>query len=254
MFLHSGCDFGDTYTRCSFFSLSNINHESFQGCARPGILPESQHPAKWAILFSPFLFFFISSPRNLFLPEMDPVSLLSIVFYRTFLNLLRGMDTFIFWEQKNLRIRRNKTWMWSDIYLFGSGGKIFFNAFRSFEKFGKVIIINIYDEILSEELIYPSKTCHQVSNHVGRIIIVDRQGTMYEDKANVSKICYKLGFFFNVEFDRDYEGVYRVWKDGRLWCVHCWPIRRGIGWEEAHCASLVPWNASFVPDSALLSR
>lgn len=144
MFLHSGCDFGDTYTRCSFFSLSNINHESFQGCARPGILPESQHPAKWAILFSPFLFFFISSPRNLFLPEMDPVSLLSIVFYRTFLNLLRGMDTFIFWEQKNLRIRRNKTWMWSDIYLFGSGGKIFFNAFRSFEKFGKVIIINIY--------------------------------------------------------------------------------------------------------------
>lgn len=155
---------------------------------------------------------------------------------------------------KNLRVRRNKTWMWSDIYLFGSGGKIFFNAFRSFEKFGKVIIINIYDEILSEELIYPSKTCHQVSNHVGRIIIVDRQGTMYEDKANVSKICYKLGFFFNVEFDRDYEGVYRVWKDGRLWCVHCWPIRRGIGWEEAHCASLVPWNASFVPDSALLSR
>lgn len=73
-----------------------------------------------------------------------------------------------------------------------------------------MIIINIYDEILSEELIYPSKTCHQVSNHVGRIIIVDGQGTMYEDKANVSKICYKLGFFFNVEFDRDYEGVYRV--------------------------------------------
>lgn len=142
MFLHSGCDFGDTYTRCSFFSLSNINHESFQGCARPGILPESQHPAKWAILFSPFLFFFISSPRNLFLPEMDPVSLLSIVFYRTFLNLLRGMDTFIFCEQKILELEETK--LECDLYLFGSGGKIFFNAFRSFEKFGKVIIINIY--------------------------------------------------------------------------------------------------------------
>lgn len=142
MFLHSGCDFGDTYTRCSFFSLSNINHESFQGCARPGILPESQHPAKWAILFSPFLFFFISSPRNLFLPEMDPVSLLSIVFYRTFLNLLRGMDTFIFCEQKILELEETK--LECDFYLFGSGGKIFFNAFRSFEKFGKVIIINIY--------------------------------------------------------------------------------------------------------------
>lgn len=139
---------------------------------------------------------------------MDPVSLLSIVFYRTFLNLLRGMDTFIFCEQKILELEETK--LECDLYLFGSGGKIFFNAFRSFEKFGKVIIINIYDEILSEELIYPSKTCHQVSNHVGRIIIVDRQGTMYEDKANVSKICYKLGFFFNVEFDRDYEGVYRV--------------------------------------------
>lgn len=118
------------------------------------------------------------------------------------------MDTFIFWEQKILELQETK--LECDLYLFGSGGKIFFNAFRSFEKFGKVIIINIYDEILSEELIYPSKTCHQVSNHVGRIIIVDRQGTMYEDKANVSKICYKLGFFFNVEFDRDYEGVYRV--------------------------------------------
>lgn len=139
---------------------------------------------------------------------MDPVSLLSIVFYRTFLNLLRGMDTFIFCEQKILELEETK--LECDLYLFGSEGKIFFNAFRSFEKFGKVIIINIYDEILSEELIYPSKTCHQVSNHVGRIIIVDRQGTMYEDKANVSKICYKLGFFFNVEFDRDYEGVYRV--------------------------------------------
>lgn len=139
---------------------------------------------------------------------MDPVSLLSIVFYRTFLNLLRGMDTFIFCEQKILELEETK--LECDLYLFGSGGKIFLNAFRSFEKFGKVIIINIYDEILSEELIYPSKTCHQVSNHVGRIIIVDRQGTMYEDKANVSKICYKLGFFFNVEFDRDYEGVYRV--------------------------------------------
>lgn len=139
---------------------------------------------------------------------MDPVSLLSIVFYRTFLNLLRGMDTFIFCEQKILELEETK--LECDLYLFGSEGKIFFNAFRSFEKFGKVIIIDIYDEILSEELIYPSKTCHQVSNHVGRIIIVDRQGTMYEDKANVSKICYKLGFFFNVEFDRDYEGVYRV--------------------------------------------
>lgn len=39
---------------------------------------------------------------------MDPVSLLSIVFYRTFLNLLRGMDTFIFWEQKILELEETK--------------------------------------------------------------------------------------------------------------------------------------------------
>lgn len=39
---------------------------------------------------------------------MDPVSLLSIVFYRTFFNLLRGMDTFIFWEQKILELEETK--------------------------------------------------------------------------------------------------------------------------------------------------
>lgn len=39
---------------------------------------------------------------------MDPVFLLSIVFYRTFLNLLRGMDTFIFCEQKILELEETK--------------------------------------------------------------------------------------------------------------------------------------------------
>lgn len=60
MFLHSGCDFGDTYTRCSFFSLPNINHESFQGCAQPGILPEraSIRQNGWSTILS--FFFFLS--------------------------------------------------------------------------------------------------------------------------------------------------------------------------------------------------
>lgn len=39
-----------------------------------------------------------------------------------------------------------------------------------------------------------------------RIII----GKIRRMRRVVSKICYKLGSFFNVEFDRDYEGVYRV--------------------------------------------
>lgn len=70
---------GDT-TRCSFFSLSNINHESFQGCAQPGILPES--PSIRQNRVNRDRFFFSLYPRREICPNGFCLPPLLILFYR----------------------------------------------------------------------------------------------------------------------------------------------------------------------------
>lgn len=75
----AGCHFGDIVY--SFFSLPNINHESFQGCAQPGILPESQQNGWSAILFFLSSFsssLYLSPPREIcFSERMNRVPLLA---------------------------------------------------------------------------------------------------------------------------------------------------------------------------------
>lgn len=216
---------GDT-TRCSFFSLSNINHESFQGCAQPGILPES--PSIRQNRVNRDRFFFSLYPRREICPNGSCLPPLLILFYRWS------------WILKFIRVKRR---------VIGYGTSVSLGIGRS-SNLKNIFQLEKLDYVIDEILGCIFRIDLSIEDLLSRIII----GKIRRMRRVVSKICYKLGSFFNVEFDRDYEGVYRVWKDGRLWCVHCCPIRRGIGWEEAHCASLVPWNASFVPDSALLSR